>query len=456
MTCMSVRGWARPAAVVAAAAACLAWASIAGAAEQAGAAAETVLPKFGGELRLRGESFDNILDLSDAGDDSYQYWRMRYRFWADATPREGLRLYFRFGNEYRMGSYAGAASVRDAESRVSLDNGWAELSDAARGLSLRFGRMDLVLGEGLLIADGTPADGSSSAYFDAIRGSWWKRGGVALDLFTAKLADEGLGTTARDEDLYGLHAQRGEAAAYLLHRFKRGATVFQAGKPWEVPSPRQRTTALGARWAHLPDTGWRAAVEAAYQIGRFEDDPGAGPGDEANSRRAFGGYARVGVTGDCYYRPALEVGGLYLSGDDPGTSRYEGWDDFYGEWPKWSELLVYTLLDGATRVGGDPARPDDAGLWNNLTLLWVEGRADLAPKLAVTMRCSLVGAPEPSGPGGGHNRGTLLAMRADWTRWRGVALQALGEHFSPESYYGGRGGYFDSAWYARFQIVTSF
>jgi hypothetical protein len=450
-----MRAGPRRAAVVAAVAIGLAGASITGATGSTGAPAETVMPTFGGELRLRGESFDNLLDLSAAGDDSYQYWRLRYRFWADAVPREGLRLYFRFGNEYRMGSYAGAASVRDAESRVSLDNGWAELSDPARGLSLRFGRMDLMLGEGFLVFDGTPADGSSSAYFDAIRGTW-KRGDLAVDLFTAKLADEGLGTATRDEDLYGLHAQRGEVAAYALHRFKRGATVFQADKPWKVPSPRQQTTALGARWAHLPDAGWRAAVEGAYQQGRFEDDPGAAPGDEGNARRAFGGYARVGLAADCYWRPAIEFGGLYLSGDDLGTARYEGWDDFYGEWPKWSELLVYTFLDYTTRVGGDPARPDDVGVWNNLTAVWVEGRTDLAPKLAVTMRGSVVGAPEASGPGGGHDRGLLLAARADWTRWRGVAVQALGELFDPGSYYTGRRGYGSTAWYTRFQIVTSF
>jgi len=452
MSCMNMRGGTRPAAVVVAAAVCLAWASIAGAAD---AGAETVLPKFGGELRLRGEAFDNVLDLSDRYDDAYQYWRMRYRFWADATPREGLRLYFRFGNEYRMGVYGGAASVRDAESRVSLDNGWAELSDAQRGLALRFGRMDLNFGEGLLICDGTPADGSSSAYFDAIRGTW-RRGELAVDLFTAKLTDEGFGTPARDEDLHGLYAKRREFEAYALYRFKRGATVFQDGKAWAVPSPRQRTAALGARWAHLPETGWRAAVEGAYQVGRFEDDPLAAPGDEANARRGYGGYARVGAVGDCYWHPSIEFGGLYLSGDDPGTARYEGWDDFYGEWPKWSDLLIYTFLDCTTRVGGDPARPDDAGAWNNLTLLWVEGRADLASKLAVTLRGSLVGAPEATGPGGGHNRGLLMAGRVDWTRWRGVAVQALGEYFSPESYYSGLGGYHDSAWYSRVQIVTTF
>ncbi|MHB8077903.1 MAG: alginate export family protein [Candidatus Krumholzibacteriia bacterium] len=452
---MNMRGGARPVAVLVAVAACLAWASIAGAAAAPAAASPTVMPKFGGELRLRGEAFNNVLDLSDRYDDAYQYWRMRYRFWADATPREGLRLYLRFGNEYRMGVYSGLASVRDAESRTSLDNGWAELSDAKRGLALRFGRMDLMLGEGFLVFDGTPADGSSSLYFDAIRGTW-KRGDLAVDLFTAKLTDEGFGTPARDEDLNGVYAKRRELEAYVLYRFKRGATVFQDGKPWAVPSPRQRTTALGARWAHLPDGGWRAAAEGAYQIGRFEDDLAAAGSDAANARRGYGGYARAGWAADCCSRQGFEVGGLYLSGDDPGTARYEGWDDFYGEWPKWSELLIYTFLDCTTRVGGGGARPDDAGAWNNLTAYWAEVHADLAPQLTVTLRGTVLGAPEATGPGGGHDRGTLLSLRADCTRWRGVALQALGELFDPGDYYSGRGGYSDRAWYSRAQIVTSF
>ncbi len=197
-------------------------------------------------------------------------------------------------------------------------------------------------------------------------------------------------------------------------------------------------------------------MEWGLQAGRFEDAPDAAPGDEANGRRACGGYARVGWAADCCYRQGFEVGGLYLSGDDPGTARYEGWDDFYGEWPKWSELLIYTFLDCVTRVGGEPSGPDDAGAWNNLVAVWLEGRADVAPKLTVTARGTLLSAPQATGPGGGHDRGTLLALRADWTRWPGVALQALGELFDPGDLLRGLGSFRDRAWYARFQIVTSF
>lgn len=480
------------------------------AASAAPAAPAPALPKIGGEIRLRGESFANLLDLDDDGtatdtsnplqliDDAYQFWRLRYRLWVDAQPRAGLRLYLRLGNEYRLGALGsplGSPSIRDAESRVSLDNGWAELAwgsgdgagagtgaagaggagaaagakpaAAGRGrLSLRFGRQDLDYGEGFLVFDGTPGDGAGSAYFDAIRGVW-RRGELQLDLFTAKLADEGFGGPAQDEDLYGIYARRRQIEAYVLHRFKRGATEAQDGKPWEVPLPRQRTTVLGARLAHLPPSGWQAAVEGAYELGTYRDPlpaglagdaPGDAPGD-ANDRRAYGGYARLAWAGACCYRPVLELGGLYLSGDDPATARYEGWDDFYGEWPKWSELLIYTFSDNTTRIHdaafepGDPRRTDDAGAWNNLRLAYVEGRFDPVPKLTVALRGAVLAAAEDTGPGPGRDRGTLIVARADWTRWPGVAVQALGEVFNPGDFYAPDA---DPAWYARFQIVTSF
>ncbi len=416
---------------------------------------------YGGEVRLRGEAFDNLMDLDDGADDSYQFWRMRYRLWAEAKPREGLRFYFRLGNEYRWGVHGasvGLASVRDPESRVSLDNGWAEISDAASGLSLRFGRMDLAYGEGFLVFDGTPADGSSSGYFDAIRARW-ERDGATVDLFTAKIADEGFGSPARDEDLNGLYARRGGVEAYALHRSKRAATTYQAGKPWEIVSPRQWTAALGARLSRLPKTGWFGAVEGAYEFGRFEDAPPAGdpPPDGHDDRRAWGAHARTGFAFDAPRRPVLEAGALALSGDDPATPEHEGFDDFYGEWPKWSELLIYTFYDATTRVegAGGPGGPRDAGAWTNLQAVWLEGRVDVAPRLTLAARGTWLRADHPDA-----SRGTLMAARADWTGLAGVAVQALGERFAPGDFYGAASvpppGRDDDAWYARLQVTTTF
>ena len=481
----------------------------------------TAPPRLGGDLRIRGESFDNPLDLDDDADDSYQFTRMRYRLWVDGRPREEVKLFFRLGGEYRWGQQSitaqGAAnppSIRDAESRVSVDNAWVDLAWPPRsGLSLRLGRQDLTYGEGFLVFDGTPADGSSSAYFDALRGSW-ARGRWTVDLFTAKLQDEGFGTPGRDEDLHGLYAKRAMEwklglEAYLLYRHQRGARAFQAGRPWAVEQPAQSTGAAGFRISRLPETGGFLAGEFAVQTGEYHDQavrefptrsagsgevgPASSAGGASDDREAVGGYLRAGWIRDCRYHGAFEVGALFLSGDDPNTARFEGWDPFYSEWPKYSELLIYTLYDATSRAmidrtpGVAPAgwesdsswarvAADDAGSWTNLTAGWVELRAEPVPKLRLACRGTLLGADHPSRPDGSRDRGRLLAARADLAGPVGLAVQALGEIFWPGAYYDlpstTRGGLAvesaegkgspagsrpsDRAWYARLQVTASF
>jgi hypothetical protein len=433
-------------------------------------AAEATPPlRFGGELRVRGESFDNVMDLDDRRDDAYQFVRMRYRFWADARPREGLRLFFRLGNEYRWGVYGTApdfnkpASIRDPESRVSLDNGWAEVAwPAASGLTWRFGRMDLAYGDGFLVFDGTPADGSSSGFFDGVR-LQIKGSPIEADLFAMKLVDRGFGSAALDEDFHGLYLKRAGIDVYVLHRYQQKASIAQKGSPWQIATPRQRTVAIGNRITHLPETGWQGAAEWALEIGMYEDSTGhtakgmpaeTPPGSErfAQGMQARGGWTWAGAT-----RLSFELGGVYLSGDNPGTKEFEGWDDFYGEWPKYSELLIYTMYDGTTRtlrVGSDgKPRSDDAGAWTNLVAGWVEVKGSPLPSLRLTARGTLLRAAQATCPGLGKNRGVLASARTDYTGISGVSLQALGEWFEPGDFYSRRA---DRAWYARFQVTTGF
>ncbi len=121
---------------------------------------------------------NNVLDLADSLRDGYNYYRLRTRAWIDAKPRQGMRIFFRLGNEYRWGRGEKDAGVRDPLGKLSLDNGWAEVAfPAVSNLSFRFGRQDLAYGEGFLIMDGTPADGSSSSYFDAMKLTWTPRQG---------------------------------------------------------------------------------------------------------------------------------------------------------------------------------------------------------------------------------------------------------------------------------------
>jgi hypothetical protein len=437
-------------------------------------------PTFGGELRLRAEGFDNILDLDKHQDDSYQFYRMRYRLWVEAKPRDDLRLYFRLGGESRWGVFekdrpaGGAVSeqagIRDPESRVGLDNAWAEVRlPWAKGLSAKFGRMDLLYGEGFLIADGTPADGSSSTFFDGISLSLKGAKGQA-DLFTMKVQDEGFGTPARDENLYGLYTHRGSTDVYLLHRTKWGSTMNGASGSREgILHPRQFTTTLGARYARLPESGLQIVLEDAAQIGRYfwALAPVVSPAEKgekaasvpiytAQDRAGFGALARLGWISSSPGKAGVEAGGLYLSGDDPQSERYEGWDGYYSEWPKYSDLLVYTLYDNTTRV-----RPDDAGTWTNLAGGWLEARIKPSAATKLSLRATELFAPEQTAEDAqGRVRGLVTCAQGGIVFSPNLDGQVLGEYFVPGTFYdreaGGVVHEADPAWYGRAQITARF
>lgn len=400
--------------------------------------AEDAKVTFGGDLRLRGEGFDNVLDLTDEQADNFTYYRMRPRLWVDAHPRDGLRLFLRLTDEYRWGRGEKTSGVRDADIKIGVDNAYADLR-LAKELTLRFGRQDLMYGEGFLVWDGTPADGSSTASFDAATLSWTNEKSKAkVDLLMSKIAETGFTPGQNDEDFYGLYAKRDPAEFYVLYRNQRAPVVFGPGGGIpDIVHPKRQTTAIGARYARLPETGLHFAAEGTYQTGDFGEE----------SAQGFGGYGRGGFTGGAR-KLCVEVAGVYLSGDDPKTDEFEGWDGFYSEWPKYSEGTVYTMYDGLTRI-----RPDDVGTWTNMNAYWIEGRAVPVKQARVSVRATKLLAVEDTGPGTGKDRGFLVAGQVNLDLGAGLTGQLLGEYFDPGDFYAKDA---DGSWYGRWQLIAKF
>jgi hypothetical protein len=409
-------------------------------AEDAKDAKETKVA-IGGDLRLRGEGFDNILDLTDSKADNYTFYRMRPRLWVDAHPREGLRVYLRLTDEYRWGRGERTSGARDADLKIGVDNAYADVriggSPLGGNLNLRFGRQDLMYGEGFLVWDGTPSDGSSTACFDAAVLSWThEQSKSKVDMLMSKIAETGFAPGRNDEDFFGLYAKRDPGEFYVLYRDQRAPLFFISGAD-TIVHPERRTTAIGARYARLPETGLHFAAEGTFQTGDF--------GEESN--RGFGGYARGGYT-VTPRKLCVELAGVYLSGDDPKTRKYEGWDGFYSEWPKYSEGTVYTMYDGLTRIGRD-----DAGTWTNMTAYWVEGRAVPMKQARVSVRATKLLANEKTGPGTGKDRGFLVAGQVNVDLGAGLTGQVLGEYFDPGDFYAKDA---DWSWYGRWQLIAKF
>jgi len=126
----------------------------------------------GGDFRLRYEFKDNWMDKGKTTvSPKYEdYYRMRSRVWGRVSYGDTRAAYLRLGNEFR--NYRNSpenASKNKFPDEVFIDNLYLNVKEIGGWVDVRFGRQDIKEGAGRVVSDGTPGDGSRSAYFDAIR-----------------------------------------------------------------------------------------------------------------------------------------------------------------------------------------------------------------------------------------------------------------------------------------------
>ncbi len=126
--------------------------------------------KWGTDLRLRHEYINNATTLNgDAANHESNYERYRYRLWSTVSPAENFDLNTRFTWEGRhywtpdsKPEWDWSYGIIDT-ANVKIGN----LFDAPATLTV--GRQDVMLGDGWLVMDGTPLDGSRTFFLDAAR-----------------------------------------------------------------------------------------------------------------------------------------------------------------------------------------------------------------------------------------------------------------------------------------------
>ncbi len=442
--------------------------------------------QVGGDIRWRGLFYENLWDYSSENDsDQREVFRFRPRVFFDWNPTENMEAYVKFTKEWFYGMDEEAPGYDVEAKDAMIDNAWGEVKDILNsGLSLRVGRQDLIYGEGFVLLDGTPFDGSQTISFDAAKLTYAHDWGTA-DVLYAKLHENDF-AAADDEDLYGLYNKLkfGELGLepYVLFRNKRqkanaGLQLAQpndplTGQPGYVypvsldPSPAEETVLLGMRasqgfnlteglkltltgeggkeWGEVDFDGMNT-LPAPFQFSRMT---GSGSVD----RDAWGGYVH-GVLDfyDTPWKPSLKGGIYYMSGDDPNTLDYEGWDDFYGQWPKYSELYVYSLYDGfKTRTRfNDP----DVGVWSNMYIPEAMFTVKPTDRYTQSLRYLYFGAEEGVGPGGGKERGHNLQWLSNYIFTKNLSGHFLAEWFNPGDFYAPGA---DDALFIRFQLMYSF
>jgi Alginate export len=367
-------------------------------------AAKPESPKFlfGGDIRLREVYFDHI-PYSNGGESRggmNHFQRYRTRLWGEYHRNENFMVRTRLVNEFRTYAEPDNNSWNSMD-EVVIDNlffDW-KLDDWA----LRFGRQDLIYGTGKLILDGTPKDGSRTIYFDAVKLTYSGFDSTTVDfLLMSTNAQDPIAMHTEDRDIVGF------AGGNAYEGAETGGGVYLKNKSFEklpfetyylVKTHEQDVAFLnnndrhtvGARLMPILAPNLNGNLEVAYQFG--------------NDISAFmiDAKAVLHIASLAKKKARIGLGWYYLSGDDPDTSKDEGWNPLWARWPQYSELYVYAY------------DTDGAGRWSNVNMPYVDFSISPFKKLKTDLLLGYMWAPEDIGAGGGHDRGLLFTCKNSFT-----------------------------------------
>ncbi len=352
---------------------------------------------WGGDIRLRNEYFNNGLSLTTDPAVSrlfgpvheQDYFRMRGRVWMTVAPTEDLSLNVRLAAEPRefMKSstfdtyYEGAGMQWRYGIFDNLNLQWKKPLDLP--VTVTVGRQDVFLGDGWLVGDGTPNDGSFSFFVDAAR--------LTLDLKDQHTTVDAIGLVqyARpDAWLPTVGASTSQGAdpepLSLTDQNEKGAILWVANKsipqanvdaffiykhdsrindsPALLFGDNADIYTLGASISGALDDHWKYVAEGAYQFGQKQDpflnvggaNPLLSPSAQTTGFRdidAFAVQSKLTYMVKDSLNTQASLSYEFLSGDKPNTRNDEMFDVLWGRWPQWSEVYnIYSYVQ-ETRVG---------------------------------------------------------------------------------------------------------
>jgi hypothetical protein len=384
------------------------------------------------DLRVRQEVLDGVYHFAPEHDRDW----IRVRTRLGARAETGRHLWeLRLVNEHRHFLTPDLDLDWDEVLVDRLLWRWSPRED----LTVSLGRQDIIWPGGFLVLEGHPLDGSRTIFHDGVRLQaelGWGRLDAAV-VHNQQRADLVLiddlhrDLTLGEETGFLVRLARGDWSGAFIVKDSDGAGDLRT---WTWSG---RYHGPLARWGDL-----EAELAVQRQDGRVATvtPDGVTPRGDGWALAGQAFLARPLGAGD------LTVGGFYYSG--PGE-HLEPFHAPWGDWPKWSELYIYTLLGEST-----PGRPHVAA-WENVA----------APRVELTW---------PLGERLGARAGAswLLAPAADWSS-RGLLLQAeltaglpygldghlLYEWFDPGAFHDGRHGLpalEDAAGFLRWQVSWAY
>jgi hypothetical protein len=432
---------------------------------------------FGASLRLRQEIWDNVVDLSTKQNDR-NFFRLRASVWGKLDMGKGFDAFAKLTSEpkYFLGPYHPSMDAEPFQrldtDEIIMDNAYLSAKKLFNSkVDVKIGRQDFlapgdIYGEGFLITDGTPGDGSRTFYFNAakVRLNITQDNSVDFvyindpetDIFmpsvhpaisgNALYIDNKKLLTTSDEQAFMIYSRNKLSQYFTFDPYYIRKTEHAWGA-----TPGLTLHTFGGRVAFTCPEGWRAKAELARQVGHYGDNPG---GQTGNVRSGLGGYLFAGrqfaqTTG----KPEFDLGVVYLSGDDPKTpDKREAWDPLFSRNPYWNELYIYTLIGETAKKYSGPI----PGYWTNMIIYMIKGKVNLAEKTSLTLTYQYLTAPESTTDlsstmftNKGKVRGSLPTAILNQTFSKNLDGFVQLEYFAPGSFYTANT---ENAWFFRWQL----
>lgn len=430
---------------------------------------------MGLDIRLREVYAGNLLSMNKdwgySGKFNDHHWqRIRPRWSLSRAISEDItfntRLTWEFWNhckpERHPNPFFANQNVDFDEAIFDIGNiQWRNFMDLP--MTLTVGRQEIILGTGWLVLDGTPADGSRTIFFDAIRAQYDLSKSTKLDLIYIQQYDD------EEEYIKPFNHHAVQNRRHLTNKADERGFIFYLTNKAESGQQRELyyiykneeasrwnktygTTAgidadihtIGGRLAGPLGDNWSYSAELAKQWG---DRNG-------NTLQALGANTKLMYAFNDEKKNELHIGYEYLSGDDPDSSADEKFDSLWGDWPqtqRGGDLQSYIwTFEGALgevnnlhRLGiGHSFKPNDVWtLATDYNLFWADE----------------TNSGTALGPTGntltGHNfRGQMLSAVATYSCCKKFKTHFMLDYFIPGDYY----QISDDAYFARVNMEWTF
>lgn len=382
--------------------------------------------RFSFQERFRLETTDNASTMSSAANGGSSYSRYRSLLTAQWFPVEELEANVRLGNEFRY--YFAPTNKGFTSNEVFFDQLFVRWSTQAFiPATVTLGRQTIAFGEGFIVSEGTPLDGSRTTYYDGARVDIGLSSQKILSVFYTFVPrmDRVLPRINDQAQLLAEGAEEG-AGAYFTGDF--GATNLQfygvhKENYTSVDRPvRSHINATGGRLKQPLLGSLMFTGEAAYEFGIYGNEKWTG----------VGGYAYLDYkTGWSGFLPAVvTMKGVYLSGDNPNTPAREGWEPMWSRFPKYNDLYVYALT-----------KESAIGYWSNYIQIGPAVTFAFSKSVNGTFGFYNLSAPQApvagtKFPGGtGKNRGNLFSSRINFTLSDIISGHFVWDRLQPGSFY---------------------